>query len=236
MPADIILWPHTLLKPAQISPNPSPTTRSGGRTLGGISRNVRTDKGRWVISYKGVALNTEDKRRSWNSIRVNLGGMFGLIAIPVWSMDSLPWPEGTVDGVVLTPHDDSTPHSDGSFYAQPAFNVELVLAAALGATSVTIRTAAGIDDLSGIRFSYEHALYETGEATLVVDDVWSLPIFPSIRAAIPINAVLEVALPTCLVHLATDGEMDVSFTAGKFDLADVSFVEAVDYWNDLATA
>jgi hypothetical protein len=99
---------------------------------------------------------------------------------------------------------------------------------------VTLRIVGGIDELTGTRFSYNHALYELGIPTAVDDDEWTMPVFPAIRAPIPADALLNFTLPTCLVRLATDRAMDVSLTAGNFDRADVSFVEAVEFWNDAA--
>lgn len=236
MPDDIILWPHAMLKPAAIMPDLVPFTRSGGRSLGGISRNTRTDRGYWKIDYKAVALADAARRRLWNSIRVGAGGMAGLLAVPVWSHDSAPWPAGAADGRFLVSHSDGSSFSDGSRYAQPAFSVQMAVAAAIGDTSVTLRAVWNIDELAGIRFSYNHALYETGLPTLIDGDEWTLPVFPAIRAVIPLDAEVEVGLPTCLVHLASDRAMDVMLTAGAFDKVDVGFVEAAEYWSDLAAA
>lgn len=229
----IHLWPESLA-PAQIAPNQVAFSRSGGRSLGGLERTIRTDRGWWTIDYKGVMLSSTAIRRTWNAIRTSLGGMAGLLAIPVLSYDSNGEPAGTVGGRLLIPHSDGTGFSDGSYYTQPAIVVEMAAAASLGDTSISLRIVSNIDELSGVRFSYNHALYETGNPTSIVDDVWTVDIFPAIRADIPEDAVLEFDVPTCLVHLANDRAMDLSFSAGKLDRVDVSFVEAVDYWNDLA--
>jgi len=106
--------------------------------------------------------------------------------------------------------------------------------AAIGATVVNLLLVDGAEDLSGIRFSYNDALYETGRPISQTGAVWQVPIFPAIRAQIPSGAQLEVTSPTCLVKLATDREMDVTISVSGFDQRDVSFVEAVDYWSDLA--
>lgn len=225
-----ILWPTTLV-PAQILANPVPFTRSGGRSLGGIERVTRTDRGWWSVSYKGVLLQGAASRRTWNALRTYLGGMAGSIAVPVWSFDS-----NGEGGPVLTTHSDGSIFSDGSSYAQPTITVEMAVAAEIGDTSVSLRIIDGIDDLVGVRFSYQHALYETGISTSVVGAVWTVSIFPAIRADIPADAALEFDVPTCLVRLATDREMDVSLTAGLVDKVDVAFIEDCEFWNDLAMA
>lgn len=224
-----------LLCPEQAQINPVPFSRGGGPTLGGLDRSTRTDVGYWSIFFKGIALHSTALRRLWNATRIELGGKAGLLDVPAWSPDVNPWPAGSVDGHYLTTHSDDTPHSDSTLYGQPAITVELVSALAIGATSARMRILGGIDDLSGTRFSYQGALYEVGLASLS-GEVWSARIFPSVRAAIPAGASLEFSRPTCLVHLASDREMDVTLSAGRFDRVDVAFVEAVDIWNDRATA
>ncbi len=231
-----IIWPKKILQPASIMPNLVPMSRSGGPSLGGLERVTRTDRGWWEIGYKGVLLKSTAQRRCWNAIRVSLSGRAGLLSVPVWSHDSTPWLAGTTLGKFVLPHaPDYTFFSDGSGYEQPGIIVELVDAVEIGDTSVKLRLIYGVDDFSGARFSYQHALYECGVPTAVDDDEWTMPIFPAVRAPIPADAELEFDVPTCLVRLKEDGDMDVNFSAGGFDKVDVSFVEAVDAWNDLAS-
>lgn len=236
MSAEILLWPHEILMPASVEPNVVPFSRSGGTTLGGLQRVTRTDRGWWSIAYKGVPLHSPACRRMWNAVRTHCSGMAGLIAVPVPSMDAVPWPAGAWQGFLSSHHDDGAAHSDGTPYVQSAIGVELVDAVEIGATSVTLRLVHGIEDLAGVRFSHEHALYETGFPTLIEGDEWTVPISPAIRAPIPAGTALEFGWPTCLVRLAGDREMNTGLSAGRFDRVDVAFVEAADYWSDLATS
>lgn len=231
---DFVVWPYQLLVPSAIEANVVPFSRSGGTTLGGLQRVTRTDRGWWEIAYKGVSLKTAAERRMFNALGTHCSGMATPIAIPVWSHDSAEWPAGSANGVILTPHSDGTHFDDGSLYSQPAIGVTMVDAAEIGDTSVKLRIVYGIEELIGVRFSYEHALYKTGYPTLIDGTDWTVPIAPAIRAPIPAGADLEFGLPTCLVRLASDRELDTSFTVGFFDSVDIAFVEAADYWNDLA--
>lgn len=233
---EVLLWPSSVLVPSAIEPNVVPFTRSGGVTLGGLQQPVRTDRGWWEIVYRGVPLRTTAERRMWSMISVELGGMAGSIAIPVWAEDSAPWPAGTNNGQILTPHSDGSSFSDGSLYSQPAIGVTLVDALAIGATSAKLRIGFGIDELAGVLFSYQHALYKTGFPTMIDGTDWTVSITPAVRAPIPAGAALEFALPTCRVRLADDRGMDTRFSAGRFDQRDVAFVEDVKYWSDLAVA
>ena len=91
---DPLVWPICVLKPLQIQLNPVPFTRSGGRTLGGVQRSTRTDRGHWSIVYRGVPLGDAARPRCWSAIRTGASGMAGRLAVPVWSFDSSPWADG----------------------------------------------------------------------------------------------------------------------------------------------
>ena len=230
-----IIWPLVLC-PERIEVNQRPFSRTGGRTLGGLTRSTRTDRGYWLISYKGLSLFGSDRRRLWNALRVTTCGMPGLLAIPVWSHDSAAWPANADRrGMIRTRHSDHTKHSDHTPYVQKSIMLEAAQAAAIGDTVMMLRVTMGIEGVYGIRFSYKHALYETGfprEGS--GEGVWVVPVFPAVRAPIPEGAALESTMPTCLVHLLADNAMDTTFTAGFFDKVDVEFVEACDEWNDRA--
>ena len=231
---DFIHWPANLLVPARATAAPSPFTRSGGRTLGGIQRNTRTDKGFWRIGLNEVSVRTPAMRRTWNSIRTDLGGKAGLIAVPVWSFDSAPFASGSREREVLTTHDDGTPFDDGSHYHQGSIDIEMASYAPLGSTVVTLRLIHAAS-AAGIRFSYQHALYETGR---IISEpgagLCQVALSTAIRQPIPAGAKLEVDMPTCLCHLAEDQGMDLLLSNTEIETASVDFVEAVDFWNDLA--
>lgn len=231
-----LVWPYQVLPAYSIAPLPRPFSRSGGRSLGGIERVTRTDRGFWRITLTDIPVHTNGQRRAWSAIRTYLSGRAGLISIPVWSHGNAPWVSGRRENPALVPHDDETPFSDGSLYSQGNIHIETAATATIGATSIQLTRINAAEDLTGIRFSYDHALYETGPASDVTGDVWTVSIFPAIRQTIPSGSLLECDMPHCLVHLADDAAMDIEFTHDGFIRASVPFVEAVDYWNDLAVA
>lgn len=230
----ILVWPYEVLPAYAIAPNPSAFSRGGGRSLGGIERKVRSDRGFWKITLTNIPVTSNEQRRLWSAIRAALGGAAGLIAVPVWSYGAAPYVSGEREPLILTPHDDDTLFDDDTPYEQGAITLQMAEAVAISATVVKLRIVNAAPDLVGIRFSYQHALYETGPAISVVGNVWTVPVVPAIRAAIPAGAELECDMPTCLVHLADDNAMDIDFNAMEYTQANVSFVEAVDYWSDLA--
>lgn len=234
----LLYWPKRTLTPKETPANLVPFTRGGGKVLNGMERATRTDKGSWSVELQGISIGGRDydKKRTWNALRVALGGRAGLIVVPVWSWDTAPYASGKFEQLVTTVHEDDTTFDDGTVYVQGAIDIVMEETAAISANIVTLRRIQAADNLAGIRFSYNHALYETGPAIDVDGDLWTVEIFPSIRATIPAGAPLECDEPTCLVRLADDRGMDIA--QGKRERQDVSvaFVEAVDYWNDLAGA
>lgn len=233
--ADFIHWPTNDLKPASAMASQVAFSRSGGRSLGGVERVIKTDKGFWRIALNDVSVRTPQKRRQWNAIRTVLNGRAGVVAVPCWSIDSAPYvDECEREPPLILPHDDGTYFDDGTGYYEGALRVFTASYAALGATTISLRIERALT-VEGIRFSYQHALYETGPIIEQVGiDEYQVPIFPAIRRAIPGGSWLEVDNPTCLCHLAEDRGMDLNLSSTLDDTASVEFVEAVDVWNDIA--
>lgn len=231
---DFIVWPHELLVPEECRPNIVPFTRTGGRSLGGIEPAVRTDLGFWSIELSNIAVYSRDQRQTWNAIRQKLGGRVGLIAVPAWSFDTAPYASQEYEPPLLTTHDDDTLFDDNTPYEQGAISVATVGFTPLGATTIRLRLINGDPNLVGVRFSYQHALYETGPAISIDGDVWTLPICPSVRQAIPDGEELEFDMPTCLCHLEDDRGLDGGMNNIQFEQRSVIFTEANDYWNQLA--
>lgn len=232
----IIHWPRSLLVPRTPRANVTPFSRGGGRTLGGIGRATRTDKGYWRIVLGEIPVHSTAQRRTWHAIQTLLSGRAGLIHVPIWSRESAPYASGAYEPVVLTPHDDDSPFDDDSEYSQGAISIRAAAAAAIGATSIQLEILEAAEDLSGVRFSYQGAAYETGAVTEISGSTWTVPISPSIRAAIPSGADLEFDEPTCICRLVEDTGMDIELSLSGVDYPTVAFEEAVDYWNDLAVA
>lgn len=237
--ARIIEWPICLLTPQTMGVNLVPFTRSGGRTLGGIQSATRTDLGFWTIDYGAVLLRNRHREQwqTWNAIRQSLGGKSGLIAVRVRSGLSAPYASGDFEPMAETLHDDDTPFDDETPYVQGAISIVSVGVTPIGATQIRLRRVWAGVNLVGVRFSYGHALYETGPLVDADGDVFTLPISPTVRATIPDGAELEFDQLSCICRLADDRGMDVPQDAiSRNSLPSLSFVEATDYWADLAMA
>jgi len=232
-----LYWPVDVLKPQAAPFNPRPFTRSGGRSLGGINQASRSDRGYWVGSYENIAFRRGtqfDQRRAWEALSTAIGGMSGLVIVPVCATAQWASPGFTNFAPLLTPHDDGAPFDDGAMYYQGVVDIEMAAVAPIGATIVTLRLI-NAPVVSGVRFSYQHAMYKTGRIiSQPTENTYQVEVFPTIRSPIPANAKLEADKPTVLCHLATDAEMDIEFVSGRMPRPSVSFVEAVDYWNAVA--
>ncbi len=231
---DIITWPHELLVPEECRPNLVPYTRSGGRSLGGVEPAVRTDLGFWSIDLANIAVYSRDQRQTWTAIRQKLGGKAGLVAVPAWSFDTAPYVSGEFEQPANTRHDDDTPFDDDTPYTQGAIVVVTDGNTPMGATTIRMRVIQADTNLVGVRFSYNHALYETGPIIDVSGDTWTVSISPTVRELIPAGATLEFDMPTCLCHLAEDRSMDGGVNNIAFEQRSVGFTEATDFWNQLA--
>lgn len=234
---DFVHWPASALTPQSSPFDPRPFTRSGGRSLGGIGRYTRTDLGYWVGSYNGVAFRRgqrSEQAREWNKLRTAIRGQAGLVVVPVCATHFWAAPGFSDFASALYTHDDDTTFDDDTHYSEGAVHIEMAAFAPLGSTVVTLRLV-DAPTAEGIRFSYQHAMYETGALIEQTGaDTYRVPIFPAIRQAIPADAWLEADRPTLLCRLASDAEMDIAFGAGGMPRPTVNFVEAVDFWNDLA--
>ncbi|TAU98168.1 hypothetical protein ELI38_20405 [Rhizobium leguminosarum] len=231
---DVIVWPGDLLVPGECRPNLVPFTRSGGRSLGGVQRSIRTDLGFWSVEYRDVPLYGIDKMRTYEAIKDILSGSSGRIAVPIYSPERTPWVNGLALPPSILPHDDDTFFSDGTGYRQGAISIVSVAFTPLAATIMQLRIISGDTSLSGTLFSYNHALYRIGQTLEVAGDVYTVRISPTVREAIPAGADLEFDRPTCLCNLIDDRSMDNGSNMTGFERVGVSFNEDTDYWNQLA--
>jgi len=235
--AEIKVWPYSVLVPRNPAADTVPFTRSGGMSLGGVEPATRTDKGYWRVDYGGITMRGRDRAqwKCWNAVRQHLSGRSGLIAVRIPSKLAAPYASGRYEAPPETLHDDLTTFDDDTLHVQGAINVVTDGVTALGATTIHLRIIKADADLVGVRFSYNHAAYETGPVISVDGDVWEVPVTPAIRQLIPDGADLEFDNPTCLCHLSSDTAMDVPEDwAAKNVTVNVSFVEATDYWSRLA--
>lgn len=231
---DILVWPRAVLRPEECRANLVAFTRSGGMSVGGGKASVRTDLGFWSVELVNIPIAKTGQRKAWDAITQILGGSSGRMAIPVWGRDTAPYESGEYEAPVISPHSDGSLFSDGSGYVTNAISAVTVGTTPIGATQITINVIKGGSDFTGVKFSRNHALYQTGQVISVVGTVWTLRISPSIRETIPAGSALNFDQPTCLCRLVDDRGMDRGTNADNYTTATVKFQEDTDYWGRLA--
>lgn len=230
-----LVWPQRQLSPARAIADVEAFSRSGGPSLTNLNPAVRTDRGKWSVELQNIALVTAEKRRVFDAIATHLSGRSGLIAAPVFSFDANPFVTGDGRGIERrTRYSDGTAFSDGTTFAQRQIIAKASAVASISATTIQINAINVADDLSGVRFSYQHAAYKTGPAIAKSGALWTVPVTPAIRMTIPAGAELNFDNPTCLCRLREDGGLRRGFDSVGHDFVSVMFEEASDYWSNLA--
>lgn len=233
---DFIVWPKSVLKIGGCEFTEETFSRTGGTSLENSEVITQTDLGKWRAEIGPIPLYYPNEWRVWRAISTFLNGRAGIVAIPANDRFSAPYVNGVETHPRFTTHSDGATFSDGSQYRARSIDLKMSTAATLGATVVSIEAVKAGDDLTGIRFSYQYAMYQTGELISKSGDVWQMRIFPAIRQAIPASADLECDEPKCLMRLESDTEMSVRETPNRLATPSIRLVEAVDYWNTLASS
>ena len=232
MPGNILQWPKSILRWRECGFVPHYMARSGGQALNSYERTTRTDRGYWIASFGPVVVETVDQWRLWQSIDIELGGRPGLVLMPAYNI-AAPYKAGfKAPETVL--HDDETSFEDGTAYEGQEIVLEVAKEVAIGATTITLKIINSGPDLTGIRFSYNYALYQTGAVIDQSGNLVTLRIFPAARTLIPKGAQPNCDKPVCLMHLKTDAEMQIAKPMQGPALPSLNLVEALDYFNDLA--
>jgi hypothetical protein len=222
------------LRPEECRANLIPFTRSGGTSIGGNKAAVRTDLGFWSVELVNVPIAKNSHRKAWDAISQILGGSSVRMAIPVWGRDTAPYASGNYEAPVTTLHSDGTASSDGATYVSGAISAVTSGVTAIGATTITINVIKGGSDFTGSKFSYNHALYQTGQVVSIVGTLWTVRISPSVRETIPAGSDLNFDQPTCICRLVDDRGMDRGVNADNYTSVTVKFQEDTDYWGRLA--
>lgn len=230
-------YPWDVLRPGKLQPGweLGGTVIGSGPTAAGIMPVTRTDGGGfWKVGFGQVSTHLPARRRSWTALtRIAKGGVQPIV-VPCRQIMDQPYP--LVGGVPLTslpdvPHSDDAAFSDDSEYSSSTMSVQLVSAAALRDTTLTVDLIVGNDFQGGEFFSIDHEtlryrLYNISTVAQNDDATWSITIDPPLRAAVPADTFLEFDYPKCVMRIASMGEMDAGFEPYWFGEQNVSFIEA----------
>lgn len=196
---------------------------------------IATDGGGlWELDYGAISLRTADHQRVWQALAaVSDGGVTPLV-VPYCGSRTAPWP--VVDGVIVRstelPFDDDTLFDDDTGWFEPAIVVELLAAAALRATTLTVRISAGSPFQGGEHFSILHDVADWRLYRIVgVEEIsegldYTLTIRPPLREACDEGTALDFDQPRCLMQLADPRALDLTMEMRRFAQVSASFIEA----------
>jgi hypothetical protein len=228
-------YPAALLGFAKLSWELMGMTISPGQTASGVMPVARIDGGGiWKAMFGDVGTYTPDRRRAWHALTAIADGGAQPIIVPCIETYDAPWP--IVNGapqrsLPACPYSDGSTFSDGTRYDNSMIEAQVIPAAPLRATALTVQMIAGDNFHGGEIFSIEHTvnswrLYRVRTAVTNNDGTWAITIRPPLRETIPAGTFLEFDRPKCVMRLATPGAMDMTLQPFWYGLQTVNFIEA----------
>lgn len=203
--ARLIYWPFDDLKPRHIGIYPVAATIGGGVALTNKEPAIDSGNGFWKIEYGSVPLMNRAKILKWREFEAKAEGRGQVFAVPIYDGKRAPWP-GAPGG---------------------AIDIEANADAAIGDTSLEVLVNDAGTLLVGQHFSADAWLYQIKSVTDLGGGVFTIGIWPKLRAAITAADPLEFRRPLCRVRLETDDAMALDLAHLKFGDPSVTFVEAL---------
>ena len=193
--ADPFMWPWYNLKPRDIVRRLRARTTAGTTSANGFTQRVSLPLQSWVIEYHGILIHTDEQLREWDSVEAALDGGANPVYVPLIGDDYGP-PTGTL----------AFPQSAGSVFA------------------TMIRVGQPI--LSGYHIGFgDGRLHRVFAVTPVGGDVYDAYLRPPLRADYPAGTEINFQTPYCKCRLATDDEMNITITPGRYAVGEVTFTE-----------
>jgi len=226
-------FPYSLMREDSVQFDLQSATIGGGVTMGGLMPIARLDGGGlWKATMRDIFLRTPDHIRAWRALSAICDGGFQPIIVPMCDKRFFPAPVvgGSRLVAISAPHDNDAPFDNDSEYAGSVVEINVVDAADLRATSLTVDLVAGSDLMGGEYFSIDHEdlrwrLYKIRTAVANGDGTWAITIRSPLRAAIDAGTPLEFDRPRCVMRLSTPGAMDLVLEQRKRARPSVSFIE-----------
>ena len=214
-------WPWDLLTPSSENWRLQGVTISGGFTVSGGTRMMRTDGGGLWVGEQTFLLHDRERIKAARAIEASLDGGVGQIV--AWSFEDPFAPLGLALGSV--PHSDGTPFGDGSEYASVPHGAVTTASATLRATSLSITMISGVIQ-GGERFSIVHPVKGWRRYTISRVEGGVITIRPPLREAIGIGTELNFLRVGCVCRLANPDEFMGALGTDRIIDATARWVEA----------
>lgn len=221
-------WPAEL-KPAAAGWWLENLSVSGGVALTGTEQRVYFPDQRWRATVD-LALRNKAEIFAFRRLVARADGSANAIDLPAFEGLRANWP---VDqwGRTLNPRMTRREELDGTIYADPRIPAASAITAtvsgahAIRATSLAINVTQGAPLTHGQFVSIAGRLYILRWPVSTVGTVQTFEIRPPLRAAAASGAVVECAIPTCEMRLASDDQTQIMLEAFRYATLTLSFVE-----------
>lgn len=198
-PCDVT-WPECVLVPSRIQVDVFAPSVSPGRSFNGFEQLIQPDAGHWRIVFHEVPIRTRTHALQWREIESKLQGRNGTVCVPVY--------EGKLSAEEIA--------------------ATVVNDRPIGTTQIEIEQTAGASLRPGMDFSHGEWLYRiTRVISEETGELYTVAIWPPLRAAIEVDDELDFNTPRVRCRLERDDSMDVNLELLRFARPSVVFVEDV---------
>lgn len=196
-PSADVIWPATLLVPADAKLSPLVANSSGGQAFGGSEQIVGNTPGRWKLELNNIYLSSAAQIGAWHQVEGALNGRANTVLVPIYDYPRAPWP--VVRGKQIT---------TGSPIA--AFVTADV---PVGAVTASIEVQVGSELQGYEHFGFNQKVYRL-TTILSVDTGGAYPIYSvkfklPCRALIPSGSAIDFNDPMLRCRLDTDDAMAI---------------------------
>jgi hypothetical protein len=200
-------------------------SRSGGQTITGVEQVVSSSSEYWIATI-GFRIRNSAQILAYRALQAQQWGRAAQWIIPACPRIGVPaappaydvsWSDDWADDFSTGPAPTIIPPGEGAL---------VTALAAVGARSVTFKFAdPAFTPQAGMFFSIGDRLYSIGTVTLVGTRTYTVTFAPSLRAAAPIDSVVEFTSPRCLMRLVEDNAGQLDLDMLRFSDQTLNFVE-----------
>lgn len=222
-----VYWPCDVLPPTSHTlPWPEHSTRSGGRSEGGIVRQRQRDPF-WRMKYEAPLRGAAQVRLAQTLLLPTLNRNAPL-SFPIFGCGRGPGADAFRLPNAEVPHDDDAGFDDGSFYEGTIYPASFASGAALRATRVSLLVEYGPDRILpthyltiGERLNQIRAVVSVSGLVVTVDLVTPL------REAVSAGTRVEFDRPRGLFYIENADAAAINLQMNRFATLSLDLIEAV---------
>lgn len=217
-------WPRDL-SPRIPAFNKRGMTIGGPATLSGPGGVGSYDSGYWVARLSAINAGGPVNVNAYRALLAKLAGGANQVLVPVFDRPNAPWPNpgGPSANIAADqPWDDGFYFDDGRGWYEPAIEVSIAAATAIGATNISVTKTTIGTVRGGEFFSIGDWLYSL--VAQLDDGTWWIA--PGLVVATAIGDELNFDDPVCLMQLDMESSGDLALERGIYGFPDIDLVQA----------